>query len=115
MKLIKTYEEYKGVNSNLISFLENVLSNNSLQEQSDLLNNLNSFLNEIENLKIKSDKLEIDEDNKTNLNDLRYLLVSCLFLLSDLIHFYNLNEYERFKMRAVNYINHNKRQDFLNS
>ena len=35
--------------------------------------------------------------------------MSALFLVSDLKHFYNLKEYERFKMRAVNYINNSKR------
>ena len=35
--------------------------------------------------------------------------MSALFLVSDLKHFYNFKEYERFKMRAVNYINNSKR------
>ena len=35
--------------------------------------------------------------------------MSALFLVSDLNHFYNINEYERFKMRGINYINNSRR------
>ena len=60
--------------------------------------NLNIALKNYEKLKFESDEIQVEEDNKNNLNDLRYLIMSALFLVSDLIHFYNLKEYERFKM-----------------
>ena len=44
-----------------------------------------------------------------NLRDLNYLALDTLFLTMDLKNFYKLGESERFKMRAVNYINKRNR------
>ena len=71
--------------------------------------NLNIALKNYEKLKFESDEIQIEDKDKNNLNDLKYLIMSALFLVSDLNHFYNLKEYERFKMRAINYINNSRR------
>ena len=71
--------------------------------------NLNIALNNYEKLKFESDEIQVEDSDKNNLNDLKYLIMSALFLVSDLSHFYSLREYERFKMRAVNYINNSRR------
>ena len=46
---------------------------------------------------------------KNNLRALNYLALDTLFLTMDLKNFYKLGESERFKMRAVNYINKRNR------
>ena len=114
MTLLNTYEEYKKVNIELISFTEKLMVNKfEGYEKSKVINTLNKFLNNFETLKEVSDKIVVEEDNLNNLKDLQYILVSELFLISELIHFYNINELERFRMRAVNYINNNRRNEIL--
>ena len=57
------------------------------------------------NLQVQCETIDIESEDMNNLKDLQYLLTDGLFLTIDLINFYNLNEYDRFKMRASNYIN----------
>ena len=73
--------------------------------------NLTIALKNYESLKFESDEIQAEGNEINNLNDLKYLIMSGLFLVSDLSHFYNIKEFERFKMRAVNYINHSRRRN----
>ena len=75
--------------------------------------NLKIALNNYEKIKFESDEIQVDDENKNNLNDLKYLIMSALFLVSDLNHFYEIKEYDRFKMRAINYINNSRRNKYL--
>ena len=110
MSLLNTYEKFKKTNIDFMNFIDELVINNftSIAEE-DIVENLNSALKKFESLKFESDKIEIDDENRNNLNDLKYMILNALFLISDLKHFYSLKEMERFKMRAVNYINHNRR------
>ena len=110
MSLISTYEKFTHINEEFIEFIDKLIGNDFKSFTGDQIKmNLNIALKNYEKLKFESDEIQVEEDNKNNLNDLRYLIMSALFLVSDLIHFYNLKEYERFKMRAVNYINNSIR------
>ena len=78
-----------------------------------IMNNLENYSNLFEDLKLRCDKIEVEEKDINNLRDLNYLALDTLFLTMDLKNFYKLGESERFKMRAVNYINkRNRGQDF---
>ena len=110
MSLISTYEDYSKINSEFINFIDRLVINNfTTFTEEQIKMNLSIALKNYEDLKFKSDEITTDSENEVNLNDLRYLIMSGLFLVSDLIHFYNLKELERFKMRAVNYINNSRR------
>lgn len=110
MSLISTYEKFTHINEEFIEFIDKLIGNDFKSFTDDQIKmNLNIALKNYEKLKFESDEIQVEEGNKNNLNDLRYLIMSALFLVSDLIHFYNLKEYERFKMRAVNYINNSRR------
>ena len=110
MSLISTYEDYSKINSEFINFIDRlVIINFTTFTEEQIKMNLSIALKNYEDLKFKSDEITTDSENEVNLNDLRYLIMSGLFLVSDLIHFYNLKELERFKMRAVNYINNSRR------
>ena len=110
MSLISTYEKFTHINEEFIEFIDKLVGNNFKSFTDDQIKmNLNIALKNYEKLKFESDEIQVEEANKNNLNDLRYLIMSALILVSDLIHFYNLKEYERFKMRAVNYINNSRR------
>ena len=110
MSLISTYEKFTHINEEFIAFIDKLVRENfeSFTEE-EIKMNLNIALKNYEKLKFESDEIQVEEDNKNNLNDLKYLIMSALFLVSDLNHFYNLKEYERFKMRAINYINNSRR------
>ena len=110
MSLISTYEKFTHINEEFIEFIDKLIGNDFKSFTDDQIKmNLNIALKNYEKLKFESDEIQVEEDNKNNLNDLRYLIMSALFLVSDLIHFYNLKEYERFKMRGINYINNSRR------
>ena len=110
MSLISTYEKFTHINEEFIVFIDKLVRENfeSFTEV-EIKMNLNIALNNYEKLKFESDEIQVEDNDKNNLNDLKYLIMSALFLVSDLNHFYNLKEYERFKMRAINYINNSRR------
>ena len=110
MSLVSTYENFSKINTEFIDFIDELIINNFNNITDEKIKmNLSIALKNYEDLKYESDEIATDNENEVNLNDLRYLIMSGLFLVSDLIHFYNLKELERFKMRAVNYINNSRR------
>lgn len=110
MSLISIYEKFTHINGEFIEFIDKLIKENfeSFTEE-QIKMNLNIALNNYEKLKFESDEIQVENNDKNNLNDLKYLIMSALFLVSDLNYFYNLKEYERFKMRAINYINNSRR------
>ena len=113
MSLVSTYENFSKINTEFIDFIDELIINNFNNITDEKIKmNLSIALKNYEDLKYESDEIATDNENEVNLNDLRYLIMSGLFLVSDLNHFYNLKELERFKMRAVNYINHNRNKKF---
>lgn len=106
MELYKVYVSYKELNKEYVEYIEGILDK-KIQDNSDIkiTEQLNKFKNAFEELKIKSDEIDIDEKDKENLKDLQYLIVDAIFISYDLINFYTNNHIERFKMRITNYIN----------
>lgn len=110
MSLISTYEKFTHINEEFIEFIDKIVKENfEAFSEEQIKMNLKIALNNYEKIKFESDEIQVDDENKNNLNDLKYLIMSGLFLVSDLNHFYNINEYERFKMRGINYINNSRR------
>ncbi|MGL4107341.1 hypothetical protein [Clostridium sp. LP20] len=105
MTLESTYEEFKGLNSEYISFIEELLESNFTNySEEEIVEKLTNGKIVFETLKVKSDNIEIEDKDKENLMDLKYLIIDGLFLAIDLLNFYKLKEMERFKMRIVNYV-----------
>ena len=114
MSLISTYEKFTHINEEFIEFIDKIVKENfEAFSEEQIKMNLKIALNNYEKIKFESDEIQVDDENKNNLNDLKYLIMSGLFLVSDLNHFYNINEYERFKMRGINYINNSRRNKYL--
>ncbi|MBC5627357.1 hypothetical protein H8S20_00465 [Clostridium sp. NSJ-6] len=108
--MLNTYEQFSTLNNELITYLNELISDDLKEKDSEkIVNNFNRILNDIEELKFKSDEIVSGGMELDKINNLRYSIMNSLFLISDLLHFYKLNEIERFKMRAVNYINHNSK------
>lgn len=109
--ILSTYEEFTMLNSEMITYINELVTNDfNGYEEEEVIKQISEKLNKIEELKFKSDEAIADVSDINNLNELRYSIMNSLFLLSDLLHFYKLREYDRFKMRAINYINHNAKQ-----
>lgn len=110
MSIVNTYEKFININTEFINFIDELIKGNfkSFTEE-QIKMNLSVALKNYEDIKFESDELIVEDENKNNLNDLKYLIMSGLFLVSDLTHFYNIKEYDRFRMRAVNYINNSRR------
>ena len=107
MELVKTYEEYNELNKEYVKYIQMVMESDISNHDNIIMNNLENYSNLFEDLKLRCDKIEVEEIN--NLRDLNYLALDTLFLTMDLKNFYKLGESERFKMRAVNYINKRNR------
>lgn len=110
MNIVNTYDKFTHINTEFINFIDELVRDNfkSFTEE-QIKMNLSVALKNYEDIKFESDELIVEDENKNNLNDLKYLIMSGLFLVSDLTHFYNIKEYDRFRMRAVNYINNSRR------
>lgn len=114
MNLIKAYEEYTRVNNDYVNFIEGLVNSdlgdcNETQIKAHLLCAQNSF----ESIKIRIDVEKVEEKDQENLRDLKYLVMDALFISADLVAFYKYKQPERFKMRAVNYINKKRRAEMF--
>ncbi|MCX0352524.1 hypothetical protein, partial [Clostridium perfringens] len=91
MELVNIYDEYREVNKNYVDFIEELVNKNFEGFSEDfVMGNLENFQNFIGDLKVKADDLQVEEENKDNLKDLKYLIVDTLFLTFDLNNFYKL-------------------------
>lgn len=114
MTLVEIYEKYNKISKDYLNFIEELIENNlGGYNQEFIKERLNDFQNYFEEVKMITDKIEVNEDELDNLRDLNYLVVDSLFLALDLAHFYKYNEVERFKMRAFNYLNKKRRNEFF--
>ena len=113
MELVKTYEEYNELNKEYVKFIQMVMESDIANYDDIIMNNLEKYSELFEELKLRCDKVEVEEKDIDNLRDLNYLALDTLFLTMDLKNFYKLGESERFKMRAVNYINKRSRANFI--
>lgn len=106
MDLINAYESYKEFNKNFVDFINDLITNDfSNVDKTTIIDKLLAGKEFFSNLQVQCETIDIESKDMNNLKDLQYLLTDGLFLTIDLINFYNLNEYDRFKMRASNYIN----------
>ena len=106
MDLINAYESYKEFNKNFVDFINDLITNDfSNMDKTTIIDKLLAGKEFFSNLQVQCETIDIESEDMNNLKDLQYLLTDGLFLTIDLINFYNLNEYDRFKMRASNYIN----------
>lgn len=106
MELLNAYENYKEFNNNFVNFINKLISNNlEDMDRSEIEDKLNEGRDFFSNLQTQCEAIKIEDTNIDNLKDLQYLIADGLFLTIDLIRFYSINEYDRFKMRASNYIN----------
>lgn len=110
MNLVQVYEKYKAVNDEYSKFIENLINSDFIKEN-EISKKLDSYNNTIQCLKVDADSIE--SEDKDNLNDLNYLIMDLIFLSIDLINFYNYKEVERFKMRATNYVNKQRRKELF--
>ena len=115
MDLATLYNEYKKyLNEYMLYIFELTESNLDGCKDQNILDKLKAYQIKFEDIKIKSDVIEVDEANKQNLQDLKYLVMDVLFAALDLTTFYSYKEEERFKMRAVNFVNKRKRAEIFN-
>ncbi|MBU5317085.1 hypothetical protein KQI30_12575 [Clostridium bornimense] len=106
MELLNAYENYKEFNNNFVNFINKLISNNlEDMDRSEIEDKLNEGRDFFSNLQTQCEAIKIEDTDIDNLKDLQYLIADGLFLTIDLIRFYSINEYDRFKMRASNYIN----------
>ena len=106
MELLNAYENYKEFNNNFVNFINKLISNNlEDMDRSEIEDKLNEGRDFFSNLQTQCEAIKIEDTDIDNLKDLQYLIADGLFLTIDLIMFYSINEYDRFKMRASNYIN----------
>lgn len=105
MSLLSTYDEYIEVNKAYIEFINEIVNNNfNGYSEEEIMTILVDGKNKFEELRSKTDKEEVLDEDDVNLKDLKYLVIDGLFLSIDLFNFYKCKEIERFKMRAINYI-----------
>lgn len=106
MDLLNAYESYKEFNRNFVDFINELITNDfSNIDKTTIMDNLVAGKDFFSNLQTQCETINIECNDIENLKDLQYLITDGLFLTIDLISFYSLNEYDRFKMRASNYIN----------
>lgn len=115
MDLVSLYNEYMKISEQYMAYIfeisEQDLGNCENESVSD---RLKSYQIKFEDMKIKADVLEVEQDQINNLQDLRYLIMDTLFASLDLTTFYAYKEVERFKMRAINFVNKKKRAEMFN-
>ena len=115
MDLATLYNEYKKyLNEYMLYIFELTESNLDGCKDQNILDKLKAYQIKFEDIKIKSDVIEVDEANKQNLQDLKYLVMDVLFAALDLTTFYSYKEEERFNMRAINFVNKRKRAEIYN-
>ncbi|WP_055069826.1 hypothetical protein [Clostridium massiliamazoniense] len=114
MTLLDIYERYKKVNNDYSKFIEKMVNKEVFDfESKDEFNLLEEYNMKIQQLKSSIESIESTDSE--NIKDLNYLIVDLMFLSVDLMNFYNCREVERFKMRAINYINKQRRKEFFGS
>lgn len=114
MNLVKIYDEYNAVNNEYIKFIDELSNNDSLfTTEESIIDKLTKARDNFESLMLQAEKENVEEENLNNLQDLKYLIMDGIFVSSDLEAFYKYNHVERFKMRAINYINKKRKADMF--
>ena len=90
MELVKTYEEYNELNKEYVKYIQMVMESDISNHDNIIMNNLENYSNLFEDLKLRCDKIEVEEKDINNWRDLNYLDLDKLFLKMDLKNFYKL-------------------------
>ena len=114
LTLLESYKEFTKINSEYINYI-NELVNTDLGkcDNKEVINCLIGCKNRYEFLKIKVDDYNYEEENIDTLKQLKMYIMDGLLLSIDLLRFYESKQVERFKMRAVNYINKERMKKFI--
>lgn len=114
MQLLEIYENYKKESKNYMQWLEELVDQDfEGYTAEEISSKLEQARKQFEAFMEASGEIEVEEDQKANYQDLRYLVMDTLFLAADLVHFYKCGEQGRFKMRALNYFNKRRRADMF--
>ncbi|GAB6169825.1 hypothetical protein JCM1393_22850 [Clostridium carnis] len=114
MSLINTYEKYVKINEEYIKLIDKLVDTDLSQcEDISVMEALLKAKVDFEELNIEAEKIRVEDKDSENLKDLKYLIMDGVFITSDLVAFYEHKHFERFKMRAVNYINKKRRAEIF--
>lgn len=114
MDLLSLYNEYKKYSGEYMEYIFEIASSDmGTCSDENILDKLKAYLVKFEDLKIKTDVVEVDETEAQNLQDLKYLTMDVLFAANDLATFYSYKAVERFKMRAMNIVNKRRRAEMF--
>ena len=70
MELVKTYEEYNELNKEYVKYIQMVMESDISNYDDIIMNNLENYSNLFEDLKLRCDKIEVEE---IDINNLKYL------------------------------------------
>lgn len=113
MELFNHYEAYTEVAKRYDTLLQELVDQETLRKEEAIYHQLKEVKEQLEQLMHVTGELEVEEDQKQNLGDLKYLVTDLFFLAMDLIYFYEHEEMGRFKMRAINYLNKKRRSELF--
>lgn len=114
MTLLEAYKEFSKINNEYITYI-NTLANGELGncDDKEVIDTLLGSKNMYEFLKIKVDDYDFKDDSISAVRQLKMYILDGLLLSIDLLRFYESKETERFKMRAINYINKERMKRFI--
>ena len=72
MELVKTYEEYNELNKEYVKYIQMVMESDISNYDDIIMNNLENYSNLFEDLKLRCDKIEVEEKDINNLRDLYF-------------------------------------------
>ena len=110
MELTTLYETYKTLSGPYEQHLEILANQEVIKQSPDTFSYLINTKDKLEEMMNRVSELEVNEENKENLQDFKYLLSNSYFLSVDVSHFYEYQQEGRLKLRILNYLN-NKRRD----
>lgn len=114
MDLFEIYKNFNVANREYITYIHNLIKEDMGEcNNEEVINELLAGKNRFEFLKIMVDDVKITIENNEMLGKLKYYIVDGLFLSVDLLNFYETKQKERFQMRAVNYINKDRMEQFI--
>lgn len=114
MELLELYNSYKNTHKDYVSCINDLFEEDFEVIKTDKVEmNLKKFKEEFEEIMYRCNKMEVEQENVDNLNDLKYLVLDSIFLSNDLYGYFVGGHKERFKMRISNYLNKLRREELL--
>lgn len=114
MEIVKIYNEFVEFNKDYCIYVKNIAEGDILSlNYESTLKELTRMADKFEDLMNIVSKLEVEEEQKENLNDLKYLVMDAIFASRDFEAFFKAKQVERFKMRIMNYENKKQRSEMF--